>query len=202
LVRPLRDLDNVSVVVVRDHGSHADRGPMDRIRILPRSRHVAIILVDRLDRSILKAIRYARSIQALDIRALHAGVDPGRAQDLAEQWGDVGHALGIPLDLDECFDRDIARTVRHYVEEQKSEDAEITVIVPRREYPRVLQRFLHDRTSRSIARSLADEPHVDVVLVPYRLRRSPGHARRRPPTTAAPSGQDRVDSAATAAPAR
>jgi hypothetical protein len=200
LVRPLRDLDNVSVVVVRDHGSHGERDEPERIRIIPRSRHVAIILVDRLDRSILKAIRYARSIQALDIRALHAGVDPGRAQDLAEQWSDVGHALGIPLDLDECFDRDIARTVRRYVDEQKAEDAEITVIVPRREYPRFLQRFLHDRTSRSIARSLADEAHVDVVLVPYRLRRH-GHARV-PPPTAPPAGRNRAASAATAASAR
>jgi amino acid transporter len=202
LVRPLRDLDNVSVVVVRDHRSHGERDEPGPIRIFPRSRHMAIILVDRLDQSILKAIRYARSIQALDIRALHAGVDPGRAQELAEQWGDVGHALGIPLDLDECFDRDIARTVRHYVDEHKAEDAEITVIVPRREYPRFFQRFLHDRTSRSIARSLADEAHVDVVLVPYRLRRHHGHARAASPTAGPPVGHDRAPSAATVTSAR
>jgi len=170
LVRPLRDLDNVSVVVVRDHGGRGHPWDRGRIRLAPRPRHVAVILVDRLDRSVLKAIRYARSIQAFDIRALHAGVDPGRAQQLAEQWADVGPTLAIPLDLDECFDRDVARTVRRYVDELEGEDAEITVIVPRREYPRLLQRFLHDRTSRSIATSLEDEPHVDVVLVPYRVR--------------------------------
>ena len=135
--------------------------------------------VRRLDRSVLKAIRYARSIQALDIRAIHAGIDPGRAQRLAEQWGDVGHILEIPLDIDECFDRDIARTVRLYVDELEADDAEITVVVPRREYPRPLQRFLHDRTSRSIARSLQDEPHVDVVIVPYRLRKIDRHHRAR-----------------------
>jgi len=174
LVRPLRDLDNVSVVVVRDHGGHGHRTERGRLHIAPRSHHVAIILVDRLDRSVLKAIRYARSIQALDIRAVHAGVDPKQAQDLAEQWGDVGHILSIPLDIEECFDRDIARTVRRYVDGLEDEDAEVTVVVPRREYPRVLQRFLHDRTSRSIARSLQDEPHVDVVVVPYRVRRKVG----------------------------
>jgi amino acid transporter len=175
LVRPLRDLDNVSVVVVRDHGGGGHRLGEHRVQISPRSRHVAVILVDRLDRSILKAIRYARSIQALDIRALHAGVDPQQAQHLAEQWSEVGQILGIPLDLDECFDRDIARTVRQYVEELRTDEAEITVILPRREYPRLLHRLLHDRTSRSIAAALRDEPHVDVVLVPYRLR-----LRRRP----------------------
>src|SRR5207247_10000528 len=96
------------------------------------------------------------------------------------RWGDVGHILELPLDIDECFDRDIARTVRLYVDELEAEDAEITVVVPRREYPRLLQRFLHDRTSRSIARSLQDEPHVDVVVVPYRLRKRHGHTRGHP----------------------
>jgi hypothetical protein len=43
------------------------------------------------------------------------------------------------------------------------------VVLPRREYPRFLQRLLHDHTSRAITRALAQEPHVDVVVVPYRL---------------------------------
>jgi amino acid transporter len=178
LVRPLREVDNVSVVVVREHGGAGHPTGIGRVHITPRSRHIAIILVDRLDRSVLKAIRYARSIQALDIRALHAGIDPGRAQELAEQWAEAGTALRIPLDLDECFDRNIARTVRAYVDGLQAEDAEITVVVPRREYPRLRQRLLHDRTSRSIARALADQSHVDVVLVPYRLHHR--LAERRP----------------------
>ncbi|HEV8421593.1 MAG TPA: APC family permease [Actinomycetota bacterium] len=176
LLRPLRDLPNVSIVVVREHGGHGHQLRSDQVRISPRPHHVAVILVDRLDRSILKALRYARSIEALDIRALHAGVDPKKAQELAEQWSDIGHILGVPLDISECFDRDVAGTVSDYIEEIKASDAEITVVIPRRVYPRLLQRFLHDRTSRAIARRLADEPHVDVVIVPYRLR--PGHHER------------------------
>jgi len=173
LLRPLRDHPNVSIVIVREHGGHGHELRSGRVRISPRPRHVAVILVDRLDRSILKAIRYARSIQALDIRALHAGVDPKKAQELAEQWSEIGHILGVPLDIAECFDRDIGRTVGQYIEAIEASDAEITVVIPRREYPRVVQRFLHDRTSRSITRRLAAEPHVDVVIVPYRLRRVP-----------------------------
>jgi hypothetical protein len=169
LVRPLRDLGNVNVVVVREHGGQGHPLAGARVRISPRSRHIALILVDRLDRSILKAIRYARSIDAMDIRAVHAGADPDHARGLAEQWASVGNILGIPLDVDECFDRNIARTVTRYVDELRSDDSEITVVIPRREYPRLLQRLLHDRTSRAIARELAEEPHVDIVVVPYRL---------------------------------
>jgi hypothetical protein len=130
---------------------------------------VAIILVDQVDRSVLKAIRYARAIEASDIRALHAAVDPHRAEHLAEQWGEVGHILGVPLDVEECFDRNIARTVTEYVHREEAPDVEVTVVLPRREYPRALQRLLHDHTSRAITRALASEPHVDVVVVPYRV---------------------------------
>ena len=107
-------------------------------------------------------------------------VDPDKAVRLAEQWGDAGPALGVALDIEECFDRNIAKTVTEYVDREKGEDAEVTVIIPRREYPRPLQRLLHDQTSRAIARALMDEPHVDVVAVPYRLgdRRSPSRVER------------------------
>ncbi len=189
LLRPLRDVANVRFVVVRDHGGHGHGLWNGRMFLSPRPRHVAVILVDRLDRSTLKAIKYARAIDAFDIRAVHAGVDPHKAQELAEQWADVGHILGIPLDVTECFDRDVARTIGEYVHEISAPDAEVTVIIPRREYPRWAQRLLHDRTSRAIARALADEPHVDVVTVPYRLRDDQrGPERSAAPVPLSPAG--------------
>ncbi len=169
LVSPLRDLENLSVVVVREHGGAGHASSSGRIRVSPRTHHVAIILVDQVDRSVLKAIRYARAVEASDIRALHAAVDPHRAERLAEQWGEMGHVLGVPLDVEECFDRNIARTVSEYVHRVQGRDVEVTVVLPRREYPRTLQRLLHDHTSRAIARALESEPHVDVVVVPYRV---------------------------------
>jgi hypothetical protein len=170
LVGPLRDLENLSVVVVREHGGAGHASSIGgRIRVSPRTHHVAIILVDQVDRSVLKAIRYARAIEASDIRAVHAAVDPHQAERLTEQWGEVGHVLGVPLDVEECFDRNIARTVTEYVHREERPDVEVTVVLPRREYPRFLQRLLHDHTSRAITRALAAEPHVDVVVVPYRV---------------------------------
>jgi hypothetical protein len=171
LVEPLRDLENVSVAVIRDHGGDGHRVELGRLNVSPRERHLAIILVGRLDRSVLKAVRYARAVEAMDIRALHAGVDPHLAAGLVEQWGKFGRALGIPLDVEECADRNVARTVINYIRDVEAPDAEVTVVLPRREYPRPLQRLLHDHTSRAIARALAEEAHVDVVAVPYRVRR-------------------------------
>jgi hypothetical protein len=170
VVEAFRVMDNVSVVVVRDHGGPGHgRSEEGRLRVTPRPRHVAVILVDRLDQSVVKAIRTARAVNALEVRALHLAVDRAHAQELMQQWATWIHVLGVPLDVEDCPDRNVSRSVRRSIRELEGSDTEITVVMPRRDHPSIFQRLLHDRTSRTIARALADEPHVDVLMVPYRL---------------------------------
>ena len=64
------------------------------------------------------------------------------------------------------------------------------VVLPRRDFARVTQRLLHDRTSRSIARTLGRYEHVDVAVVPYFF----GPERPLPPSEESPS--DRAPAAA------
>ena len=73
----------------------------------------------------------------------------------------------IALDLVECWDRDVARSVERYVVDLMAPDTEVTVVLPRRDFARVTQRLLHDRTSRGFARALGRYEHVDVTVVPY-----------------------------------
>jgi len=174
LLEPLRELERVSVVVVRDHGGRGHPLQEGRFSVLPRGRHVVLIPVDRLDRSVLKAIRYARAINATEIRALHAAADVEHARELLDRWAEVGTAMGVPLDVVECPDRNVPRTVIEEVARAAGADTEVTVILPRRDYPRWTQRLLHDHTSRAISRALADQPHVDVVAVPYQVGASAG----------------------------
>ena len=191
-------LDNVSVAVVRGHDGAGHEVLDGRLRMVPRRRHVALILADRVDQSVLKAIRYARNIEASDIRAVHAAADPDRAMELADRWGEYGQLLGIALDVEECPDRNVAHTLARYAQSALGPDSEITVVIPRREYPRAGERLLHDRTSRSIARALRSLPHVDLVVVPYRLRARPQDPPRpiphaRPEPAAAPAPEPTLD---------
>jgi hypothetical protein len=48
-------------------------------------------------------------------------------------------------------------------------DTECTVLLPRRGYARVWQRFLHDRTADKIAAVLGQVPHVAATIIPYNL---------------------------------
>src|SRR5262249_7939652 len=155
------------------HQAEARRGPPP-----PRRRHVALILVEDLDRAVLKAARYARGIDALAVRAVHAASDPARANELIDRWIAFGYLAGIPLDVEECFDRNIERSLRRYVARFQDEATEVTLILPRRPFPKRRHLLLHDRTSRRIARAFAAEPHVDVVIVPFQL--GDDHAEHAP----------------------
>jgi amino acid transporter len=176
LAESLRDLPNVGVVIVRAHGAAADAAQHHRLQLSPRRRHVALILVEDLDRATLKASRYARGIQALEVRAVHAASDPDRAKLLIDQWIAFGYLAGIPLDVEECNDRNIERSLRRYVSRFEDGTTEVTLILPRRHFPKRRHLLLHDRTSRRIAGAFAEEPHVDVVVVPYHM--GADHERR------------------------
>jgi amino acid transporter len=164
----LRGLENVMVVAVK-HSEDQPEGVEGRMRMALHPRHRIVILVGRLDRSVIKAIRYARSVDALDVTALHIGVDPEHAHQLLEDWWKFGRALETPLEIHECLDRDIPRVVREYIRELRASASDVTVILPRTDYAGLFQRLLHDRTSRGITEALRNEPGVHVVVVPYQL---------------------------------
>jgi amino acid transporter len=172
----LRWSPNVGVVVVRDHGGAGHHLVDGRLRVVPRRRHVALILVEGLDRAVLKAARYARGLDAMEVRGVHAANDPERAEHLVGDWLASGYLTGMPLDVEECYDRNIERSLRRYVARFQDLGTEVSVIVPRRHFAKRRHLLLHDRTSRRIAKAFRHQPHVNVVMVPYALHEPSDHA--------------------------
>ena len=96
------------------------------------------------------------------------GVGPSRA------WP------GCPLDIIECPDRRLGRAAIELVADATLDgDTECTVLLPRRGYSRVWQRFLHDRTADKIAAVLSQVPHVAATIIPYNLPGRFGEKVRR-----------------------
>ena len=95
LTKALLPYDRVRVTFVRDHPdgvhplSHDDRGrPV--VRLAPRGQHVAIVLVDKLDSAVLRAVRYPLTLGATEVWAVHAAVDPDHAGSLVRNgWTPV-----------------------------------------------------------------------------------------------------------------
>jgi amino acid transporter len=187
LARALAPNPHVRVTLVRDHpdptADYPHRDESVPARLLPRASHRAIVLVDRPDRAALEAVRYALSLGASEVRAVHAAVDPEIQDELIARWMDL--RIPVALDLVECWDRDVARTVERYVVDLMGPRTEVTVVLPRRDFENLRHRLLHDRTSRGIARALGRYEHVDIAVVPYFF---PKHRRPESNPAAAAAG--------------
>jgi hypothetical protein len=170
LAKAMLPYPRVRTTLVRDHvGPGHPITVTDRagthLRVLLRTEHRVVVLVDRIDRAGLRAIRYAMSLGATEVRAVHAAVDLHRSDRLAQRWMEL--QLPIPLDIVECWDRNVARSLEARVAELMDHTSEVTVVMPRRDFPHLRQRVLHDRSSRRIARALGRYEHVDLTVVPY-----------------------------------
>jgi amino acid transporter len=131
-------------------------------------RHVVLVLVDRLDLAVIRAIRYAGSLRPTDIRAVHLVLDSEVAAELQDAWIDRGLGDRVPLELVECNDRRLVRGVAKLaLGSVVADQAEVTVLLPRRSFRRVSQRLLHDRTADRIAYAVGRIPHVAATIVPF-----------------------------------
>ncbi len=183
----LADRTGVHLVVVREHGPGREPFPVGG-PVVPRPHHDVVLLVGDLDRSVLEALGVVRAIQADRITALHVAVDRGHAQRVLEGWTELFRHVDVPLAIQDCPDRAVGREVARFVAELQDGRREITVVLPRRRWPRPLEHLLHDRTSRRIAEALRPLPHVHLVVVPYRVQHARGPAgvpEARPSTLAA-----------------
>ena len=161
LVRLNRQYESESVELEHDV-DEAMKAPV-------RMRHAVLVLVGELDRPTARAIQYARTLQADERRAVHAASDPEKAEKLAQRWQELG-MIRVPLDIVDCPDRRLSRSVLDVVAQELADDkTEVTVLIPRREYTHWWHRLLHDRTSDELAKAVGRLPHANVTFVPYHL---------------------------------
>ena len=170
LAKALLPYVHARITLVRDHPGPGHpitdvRDGRTRLRLTPRFAHEVVVLVDRADRATFRAIRYALSLGAEDVWAVHAAVDHDNQETLIRRWMDLG--VPVQLDVIECWDRDVARALERYVAELVGRAREITVVMPRRDHAQLRGRLLHDRTSRRILTALGPYEHVDIAVVPY-----------------------------------
>jgi amino acid transporter len=177
MTRALLPYHRARITLVRDHAHEYDEekqlrlGTVERHR--PRENHKVVVLVDRVDRASVEAVRFGLSLGGDEIWGVHAAVDHENQLEVLDRWLDLFSP--VPLRIIECLDRNVARSIESYVVEIAGSGDEVTVVLPRRDYAEVRQRILHDRTSRQIEKALARYSHVDVSVVPYYFERTPGH---------------------------
>jgi amino acid transporter len=167
----------VWIVVRLNHQYEAEKAELTEDATLAATapilkRHAVVVLIDNIDRTSARAIQYARTLHPDRLDAVHIAVDEKHAHELSKEWSNLP-LKQLSLDIRECPDRRINRTVLEVVSELAADgETEVTVLIPRREYRSAWHRLLHDHTADDIAKALADVPHANVTFVPYHLTRS------------------------------
>ena len=131
-------------------------------------RNDVVVLVDQLDLASITAARYARSLRPASLRAVHFVLDDAHAEALRDAWAAHSVLQQIPLHLVDCPDRRLERAVCELAtRETLDPGTELTLLLPRRTYSRVLGRLLHDHTADDIARATSRLPRVVATAVPF-----------------------------------
>jgi amino acid transporter len=160
------------VPVVLEEGSPSAAGGTP---LIPR-RTVTLVLVNSVNDVSIRAVNYARTLDAAVTRAVSFDLDPEAAITIGEAWLDV--MQGVPLDVVEAPFRDLSmpmlEEVRRYT---RRPDTIVNVVIPEFVVARWWQLPLHNQTALFVKRLFLFEERVLVTSVAHRLETPRGSAR-------------------------
>ncbi|MFT4234714.1 MAG: APC family permease, partial [Microbacterium sp.] len=150
---------------------------------------VALVLVSRLQKPVVKAVDYAIAANHTTAFALHIAVDESSVADLKREW--ESHRMPLPLVIVDSPYRALADPVVQFIEQyrEKHGAAVFTVYLPQYIVGHWWETFLHNRRARRLASHLMLVHGVSITLVPWLLDSSELiYGRRSRPLP----GQDRA----------
>lgn len=133
-----------------------------------RHTHYVVVLVGKVNRGVLDAIGYARSLNPERIIALSVVQDPEEERHLHEQWDEYD----VPIELHTVSSpyRELTRPVFSFLDEidQERDDDIITVVIPE-SVTKVSSQWLHNQSALALKARLLYRPHTVVVSVPVHV---------------------------------
>ncbi len=150
---------------------------------------LALILVNRLQKPVAKAIDYALAATHDKTLAIHVAVSKEDADEVQKDWDE--HRVPVPLVIIESPFRHYAQPIEAFIRayREKHGPSVVTVYLPQYIVGHWWETFLHNRRSRRIAQQLMMMHGVTITLVPWLLDSSELiYGRRSRPLP----GQDRA----------
>lgn len=134
----------------------------------PRRTHYVVVLVGKVNRGVLDAVQYARSLNPERIIALSIVQDPEEERALHAQWDEYN----VPIELHTISSpyRELTRPVIAYLDEidQERDDDIITVVIPE-SVTKVSSQWLHNQSAFALKARLLYRPDTVVVSVPVHI---------------------------------
>jgi hypothetical protein len=139
----------------------------------PAGRHVVLVPIGSVQRAVVKALRYARTL-AGDVRAVYVELDPAATKVVRHQWAEWGQGTDLVV-LPSPY-RSLMEPLLEYIEEVQHSDPAgyVTVILPEFVPQRLWQHLLHNQHALLIKGALLFKPNIVVTSVPFHLGRAAG----------------------------
>jgi len=133
-----------------------------------RMHNHVIVLVKDIDRRLIRAIQYAKSLQASKLEAVYVDIS-GKAPEFKKRWDEA--AFGVRLTVIDSPYREIISPIMDHVRAvpRPSCDYVVTVILPEYAAENPADQMLHDQTSFFLKQQLFNEPGVILTDVPYHI---------------------------------
>ncbi|MEP7054418.1 MAG: APC family permease, partial [Actinomycetota bacterium] len=167
--------------VRRHYQEVADQIRVEKVRAVLPARNHAVVIVSALTVPTVRALNYARSINAHTLQAVSIAVDPQAAKDLEDAWD--RNKIDIPLVRVASPYREVTKPLIQYLKNLRrdSEHDVVTVILPEFVVTRWWEQLLHGQSAFLIKLALLRTPGVVVTNVPWHLNRA---GRKRLPQRA------------------
>jgi hypothetical protein len=156
-----------------------------------RDNHTVVVLVGRVHRGVVKALRYARSLRPNHIVALYVSVDPDDEANIQREWARFG--FETPLEIVSSPYRELTPAVEKYLEElgERWDDDTTTVVIPEFVAGRLLSptQLLHNQSAGALKLALLYRKNTVVTSVPYHVE----HHKAEAATKAAAAARSNED---------
>ncbi len=155
-------------------------------RALIPQRTVTLVFVASVNDATIRAVNYARSINAAETRAIYFDLDPERAHRLEQMWFE--RRLGIPLDIVEAPFRDLTGPMLDEVRAFTArKDTVVNVVIPEFLVTKWRHYLLHNQNALFIKRLFLYEERAVLSSVPF-LIQDPRAERSGVPPSEVPHG--------------
>jgi amino acid transporter len=160
-------------------------------RVAPRHAHTVVVLVGSVNRGVLQALSYARSLQPELLVAVSVVTTPEEERRIVDQW----RRHEIPVELRTVFSpfRDITEPVLELLDElddQRPDDV-VTVVLPEFVVEHWWDQALHNQSALVLKAALRQRPNTVIASVPVQV----GHVRRAQAAATAQASAVRNDPA-------
>jgi hypothetical protein len=162
----------IMVVFFRGIGRHYEKVKVSiaipagyRVR---RKTHYVVVLVGSVNKGVLEAIQYAKSLEPERLIAVSVVADEAEQHALTEAWAE--HQIPIELHTISSPYRDLTSPVLSYLDELDAEspDEVLTVVIP--EFvTKVSSQWLHNQSALTLKARLLYRPNTVVTSVPIHI---------------------------------